>query len=212
MDRRHQPPQSLERDRAARPLRMDARAIKRLAYIDVAQSGNDPWSSSSSLIAPCARRAGAAAPAVESSGSGPSAANAGQASSSSVGTRSSEPNRRGSLSASRRPSSVSSSKWSCFSISGGSIRQLPDMPRWKIIVSPRSVSIRPYLARRPARRPSNRSGAVQGRRETPGADRPPRLNPGDAPALQNPLQATDGGLDFRKLGHRPRYGERGQAR
>ena len=30
------------------------------------------------------------------------------------------------------------------------MRQLPDMPRWKIIVSSRSVWISPYLARRPS--------------------------------------------------------------
>ena len=111
------------------------------------------WSSSIALIGavrPSSARARDAPSKSRPSGSGPISANGGQSSSASVGTRSSEPKRRGSLSASRRPSSVSISTWSCVPISAGSIRQRPDMPRWKTNVSPRSVSISPYLARRPS--------------------------------------------------------------
>src|SRR5205085_7806234 len=42
------------------------------------------------------------------------------------------------------------------------MRQRPDMPRWKIKVSPRSVPIRPYLARRP--RPVTRAPVRRWRR------------------------------------------------
>ena len=113
------------------------------------------WSSSSSFTAArpsrrtrCLSQWPSMAP---SSGSGPSAANAGQ----SVEFARSAPGRSSRTGAdragaSRLPSSVSISRWSCLPSSSGSTRQAPDMPRWKISVSPRSVSISPYLARRPS--------------------------------------------------------------
>ena len=82
-------------------------------------------------------------------GSGPSAANAGHSVSFVVGTRSTEPNRRGSLSTITRPSSVSTSKWSCGPSSAGSIRYTavscsassatgPTTPRWRSTIGSRS--------------------------------------------------------------------------
>ena len=44
-------------------------------------------------------------------------------------------------------------------------------------------------------------------RERPAQIGPPRLDAGQPPALEHAGQAADGGLDFGKLGHRPRYGE-----
>ena len=52
----------------------------------------------------------------------------------------------------------------------GSTRHRPDMPRWKTSVSPRSVSIRPYFARRPRLVTRAPSVVVQGS-EAPGAGR-----------------------------------------
>ena len=46
-------------------------------------------------------------------------------------------------------------------VSLGSIRQCPDMPRWKTSVSPRSVSMSPYFARRQGRSRARQSGAGQ---------------------------------------------------
>ena len=68
----------------------------------------------------------------------------------------------------------------------GSIRQRPDMPRWKISVSPRSVSISPYLARRP--RPVTRAPVSRWRRSGGKARRRSarlRLDPDQPPAFQH---------------------------
>ena len=92
---------------------MDAGAIERLASVDVAEAGDDPLVEKQRLD----RRPAAFEPAPEptrvevgAEGIGPSAANSGQLASASVATRSIVPKRRTSLSASRRPSSVSISK------------------------------------------------------------------------------------------------------
>ena len=69
---------------------------------------------------------------------------------------------RGSHKASTRPASVSSTRWSCVPMSPASTRQRPDMPRWKIMLSPRSVSTIPYLARRKS--PVTRAPVIRWRR------------------------------------------------
>ena len=108
------------------------------------------WSSSNSLIAcfrPCVASRKCSAVSASPSGSGPSAANGGHASSSGASSRSTEPKRRGSFNA-KTCSRVASTRWSCLSASSGSIRQRPLMPRWNTSAWSRSVWISPYFARR----------------------------------------------------------------
>ena len=141
------------------------------------------WSSSSSLIAarpPGERAASATCPSIAPpSGSGPSAANAGhvgQVARSAPGRPSrTAADRADAAACPRRSRAADDHACRCPS---GSIRHAPDMPRWKIIVSPRSVSISPYLARRPERDDPRagqplaevgRKGTAQGR---PAAPRP----------------------------------------
>ena len=80
-------------------------------------------------------------------------------------------------------------------------------------MSPRSVSISPYLARRPkpghARAGQPLAKVDRQRSAQVGAA---RLDPVDAPALEHARKAADGGLDFGKLGHRRDMAEAPQAR
>ena len=77
-------------------------------------------------------------------------------------------------------------------------------------MSPRSVSISPYLARRPSpvtRAPVSRWPKIGGNR--PAQIRPARLDPRQPPALEHAFQSAHRGFDFGKFGHAPRYGEAG---
>ena len=113
--------ESVERNAPSGPLRVDARAIQRLADIDVAEARDDALVEQQQLDrrGPPGEPIASIRRASMSSGSGPSALKAATRPSSSVRTRSSEPNLRASFSASRRPSSVSMMKWSCLAISLG---------------------------------------------------------------------------------------------
>ena len=185
------------------PYRDDRGQMERLADIDIAEAGDDLWSSSSALIGAVGRPA----PAPDSRGRSPAPSGSG-------------PHRRegriifeASLSHEVEGSeaarivqcqppalSVSSTKWSCLPISAGSIRHRPDMPRWNTIVSPRSVSIRPYL---PAGQPGHRAPVNRWRRSGgSGQRRSARLG---STFVRMPLQhrrkAAHRGLDFGKLRH-----------
>ena len=188
---------------------MDAGAKQRLADVDIAKTGDDSLVEQQELDRrACVRRGGRlSSGASRSNGSGPSAANGGQSSSSSVAhqVERAEPARV----VERQPPALVGLDQEMVVLAdlAGSIRQWPDMPRWKTNVSPRSVSIRPYLARRP--KPGDpRAGQplAEVDRQCPAQIGPARLDPLDPPAVEHIAQGRGQWFRLREARASRRYG------
>ena len=112
LDRRHQAPRhrtrraGRSRDHRRAPERRQAGAVQRLHDVDVAEAGDDALIEQRCLdrrLRPWQARASTAGVNDADSGSGPSAPMTGCSASASVGTRSIDPNRRGSLNVTTAP-------------------------------------------------------------------------------------------------------------
>ena len=215
LDGADEPLQPVERDRTACPPGMNARAVQRLADVDIAKARDDPLVDQQQLD----RRGAAVEPLLQvaigssSNGSGPSALNAGHSSSSSV---------RDQIDRSEAPRIVEREARPVVGLeqrNGRAFRARTD----------RSANCPTFRDGRPscrrdrcgsarisrggrARSPVLPSGAGRGPAGTPAASPAPCFDPGDPPALEHARQAADRRLDFGKLGHRPRYGEAAQPR